>query len=137
MLREFRQFLFRGNLIDLAVAIVIGTAFGLLVTAFVADIITPIVAAIFGQPDFSGMTFTINDSVFEYGDFLNALITFMLDRRRGVLLRGQADECDHRAARPSPPTDEIAMRECPECLSSIPGAAHRCSACTSGGQPVS
>ena len=77
MVREFRQFLFRGNLIDLAVAIVIGTAFGLLVAAFVADIITPIVAAIFGSPDFSGLTFTINDSVFRYGDFLNALITFV------------------------------------------------------------
>ena len=77
MLAEFKAFLMRGNVVDLAVAVVIGAAFGLVVQAFVADIITPIVAAIFGKPDFSSLTFTINGSVFRYGDFLNALIAFV------------------------------------------------------------
>ena len=77
MLAEFKAFLMRGNVVDLAVAVVIGAAFGLVIQAFVADIITPIIAAIFGKPDFSSLTFTINGSVFRYGDFLNALIAFV------------------------------------------------------------
>src|SRR5436309_6808404 len=77
MLREFRQFITRGNVVDLAVAVVIGTAFAAVVAAFVADIITPLIAAIFGKPDFSNLTFTINKSKFLYGDFINALITFL------------------------------------------------------------
>jgi len=77
MLAEFKAFLLRGNVVDLAVAVVIGAAFGLVVQAFVADIITPIIAAIFGKPAFSSLTFTINGSVFRYGDFLNALIAFV------------------------------------------------------------
>jgi large conductance mechanosensitive channel len=77
MLAEFKAFLMRGNVVDLAVAVVIGAAFGLVVQAFVADIITPIIAAIFGKPDFSNLTFTINGSVFRYGDFLNAVIAFL------------------------------------------------------------
>jgi large conductance mechanosensitive channel len=76
-LKEFRTFLMRGNIVDLAVAVVIGAAFGALVTALVEDLITPVVAAIFGKPDFSDLTFTINDSVFKYGSFLNALIAFL------------------------------------------------------------
>jgi large conductance mechanosensitive channel len=78
MLRQFRDFLLRGNVVDLAVAVVMGAAFGAVVTAFVADIITPIIAAIVGKPDFSGLTFTINGSVFRYGAFLNAVISFVL-----------------------------------------------------------
>lgn len=77
MLREFRAFLMRGNIIELAIAVVIGAAFGALVTSLVANLLTPIVAAILGKPDFSGLTFTINDSVFRYGSFLNALIAFV------------------------------------------------------------
>jgi len=77
MLAEFKAFLMRGNVVDLAVAVVIGAAFGLVIQAFVADIITPIIAAIFGKPDFSNLTFTINGSVFRYGDFLNAVIAFV------------------------------------------------------------
>jgi large conductance mechanosensitive channel len=77
MLAEFKAFLVRGNVVDLAVAVVIGAAFGLVIQAFVADIITPIIAAIFGKPDFSNLTFTINGSVFRYGDFLNAVIAFV------------------------------------------------------------
>ena len=77
LLQDFKVFLLRGNLVELAVAFVLGLAFAALVTAFVADLITPIVAAIFGQPDFSSLDFTINGSRFAYGDFLNALITFV------------------------------------------------------------
>lgn len=77
MLKEFRAFLMRGNIVELAVAVVIGAAFGALVTSLVANLITPIIAAIIGKPDFSDLTFTINDSVFRYGAFLNALISFV------------------------------------------------------------
>jgi large conductance mechanosensitive channel len=77
MLKEFRAFMLRGNIVELAVAIVIGAAFGALVTSLVANLLTPIVAAIIGKPDFSGLTFSINGSVFRYGSFLNALIAFV------------------------------------------------------------
>ena len=77
MLKEFRAFMLRGNIIELAVAVVIGAAFGALVTSLVANLLTPIVAAIIGKPDFSNLTFTINGSVFHYGSFLNALIAFV------------------------------------------------------------
>jgi len=77
MLKEFRDFLMRGNLVELAVAFVLGLAFAALVTSFVDDLILPIVAMIFGQPDFSDLDFTINDAVFRYGAFLTALITFL------------------------------------------------------------
>ncbi len=77
MLKEFREFLMRGNVVDLAVAVVIGAAFGAVVTSLVSDMITPLVAAIFGEPDFSGLTFTINGSEFRYGSFLNAVLSFL------------------------------------------------------------
>jgi large conductance mechanosensitive channel len=77
MLREFKDFLLRGNVVDLAIAVVIGAAFGALVASFVANLLTPLIAAIFGEPDFSELTFTINDSTFRYGAFINALITFL------------------------------------------------------------
>lgn len=77
MLKEFRTFLMRGNVVDLAVAVVIGAAFGLVVTSMVEDLLTPIIAAIIGKPDFSNLTFTINGSVFRYGNFINALIAFV------------------------------------------------------------
>jgi large conductance mechanosensitive channel len=77
MLREFKDFLLRGNVVDLAIAVVIGAAFGALVASFVANLLTPLIAAIFGEPDFSQLTFTINDSTFRYGAFINALITFL------------------------------------------------------------
>jgi large conductance mechanosensitive channel len=77
MIKEFRDFLLRGNLVELAVAFVMGLAFAALVTSFVDDLVMPIVAMIFGEPDFSGLTFTINDAVFRYGAFITALITFV------------------------------------------------------------
>jgi large conductance mechanosensitive channel len=77
MIKEFRDFLLRGNLVELAVAFVIGLAFAALITSFVNDVITPIVAMVIGKPDFSDLTFTINDAVFRYGAFLTAAITFV------------------------------------------------------------
>ena len=78
MIKEFREFVLRGNVVDLAVAVVIGAAFGAIVTAFVADFVTPLIAAIGGQPDFSGLTFKVNGSVFRYGHFFNAVISFLI-----------------------------------------------------------
>ena len=77
MLKEFRSFLMRGNIVELAIAVVIGAAFGALVTSLVTNLITPVIAAVIGKPDFSDLTFTINDAVFRYGSFLNALISFV------------------------------------------------------------
>jgi large conductance mechanosensitive channel len=129
MAKEFRAFLLRGNLVELAVAFVIGLAFGALVTAFVTDLITPLIAAIFGKHDFSKLSFTINGSRFLYGDFINALITFVtiavavfffVVRPYNALMARRATE---------PPGDE-GVRPCPECLSEIPSAARRCAFCT-------
>ena len=78
MIKEFREFILRGNVVDLAVAVVIGAAFGAVVAAFVADIVTPLIAAIGGQPDFAGLKFTINESTFLYGHFINAVISFLI-----------------------------------------------------------
>lgn len=78
MVKEFREFLLRGNVVDLAVAVVLGAAFGAVVTSFVEDLLTPLIAALGGQPDFSGLTFTLNESRFRYGEFINAIISFVI-----------------------------------------------------------
>ena len=116
MLKEFRQFILRGNLVDLAVAVVIGAAFTAVVNALVKDLVTPLIAAVGGKHDFSTLAFTINGSRFTYGDFINALITLRGHRRRGVLPR---DPAGQRAARPAAPGTggRHATRACPECLS--------------------
>src|SRR3984957_1971781 len=127
----FKQFLMRGNVLDRAVAGVIGGAFGAVVTALVKDLITPLIAAIVGKPDFSKLGFTINGSRFPVGDFINALVTFLLISTAVYFLvvlpvntlvarmrRGEAS--------PDPTT-----KKCPECLSEIPIAARRCAFCTS------
>jgi large conductance mechanosensitive channel len=128
ILEDFRQFLFRGNIVDLAVAVVIGVAFTALVNALVADLITPIIAAIFGQPDFGSLDFTINQSRFAYGDFLNAVFTFVSIAAAVFffVVKPMAALTARRAAQPDTPP----ARECPECLSVIPAAARRCSHCT-------
>jgi large conductance mechanosensitive channel len=125
---EFKDFITRGNLIDLAVAVVIGAAFAALVTALVADLVTPIIAAIFGKPDFSDLTFTINGSVFKYGSFLNALITFI--SVAAAIFFFVVKPYNVLMERISRGEDET-HRECPECLSEIPIAAKRCAHCTS------
>jgi large conductance mechanosensitive channel len=127
VIKEFRQFLLRGNVVDLAVAVVIGAAFGAVVTAFVADLITPLIAAIFGKPSFSDLTFTINGSRFLYGDFLNAVLAFVLVAAAiFVAVVKPMNALAARRARAEDPT----TRDCPECLSEIPLAARRCAYCT-------
>jgi large conductance mechanosensitive channel len=133
MLKEFREFVLRGNLVDLAVAVVIGTAFGAVVTALVKDLITPLIAAVGGQPDFSELTFTINGSRFLYGDFINALIAFLIVA--AVVFFLVIKPVNSLQARFQPDTAvNVKTRQCPECLSDIPIAASRCAFCTA---PVS
>ena len=127
-MKDFKEFLLRGNLVDVAVGIVIGVAFAALVTAFVADLITPLIAAIFGKHDFSSLYFTINGSKFLYGDFINALITFV--SIAAAIFFFVVRPYNHlMARRTTEPADET-VRPCPECLSEIPKAARRCSFCT-------
>jgi large conductance mechanosensitive channel len=131
MLKGFKQFLMRGNVVDLAVAVVMGAAFGAVVSSLVANILTPLIAAIFGKPDFSALTLTLNGAVISYGTFLNALISFFLiaiavyffvvapmNHLMARMNRGEAP--------PDPTT-----KKCPECLSEIPIAAKRCAHCAS------
>ncbi len=129
MHKEFREFILRGNLVDLAVAVVIGTAFGAVVTALVADLITPLIAAIGGKPDFSSLSFTINDSKFRYGDFINALLTFLIVAAVLFFLVIKPVNALLARMRAEPPVAEE-TRDCPECLSQIPDAARRCAYCT-------
>jgi len=132
-MKEFKAFLLRGNLVDLAVAVVIGTAFGAVVASFVADLITPLIAAIFGKPNFDTLHFTINNSTFFYGHFLNAVITFVtiafavfffVVKPVGALQARRAKE------------EAATTRACPECLSEIPLQARRCAYCTSEVAPA-
>ena len=130
-MKGFKQFLLRGNVIELAVAVVMGGAFGAVVTALVKDLITPLIAAIVGKPDFSGIFFTVNGSKFMLGDFINAVVAFLLvgaavyffvvlpvNTIMARMKRGEAP--------PDPTT-----KQCPECLSAIPIAARKCAFCTS------
>jgi len=130
MIGEFRAFILRGNLVDLAVAVVIGAAFTALVNAFVKDLVTPLIAAIGGKRDFSALRFELNGSQFLYGDFINAALTFLIVAAvvfflvvkpvNALLERFQAE-----------PAVEEQTRECPHCISQIPVRAGRCSFCTS------
>lgn len=131
MFKGFFAFLSRGNVIDLAIAVVIGGAFGNVVTALVKDVLTPLIAALIGKPDFSALHFTINSSVFLYGDFLNALVSFLsvgiaiyffvvVPTEKLAALRNRA-----------PANTEPSVKTCPECRSEIPIAATRCRCCTS------
>jgi large conductance mechanosensitive channel len=130
ILKEFRAFILRGNLVDLAVAVVIGTAFTAVVAALVRDIITPLIAAIFGKPSFGGLAFTINGSRFAYGNFLNALLTFLIIA--AVVFFLVVKPVNMLMARRRTEADaESPTRDCPECLSAIPLNARRCAFCTS------
>ena len=125
--KGFREFITRGNLLELAVAVVVGTAFTAVVTAIVKDLITPLIAAIWKQPNFSTLTFTVHGSKFLYGDFINALIAFVIIAlvvyflivlpMAKLIMRLERNK-------------EATERDCPECLSSIPLAATRCKYCT-------
>jgi large conductance mechanosensitive channel len=128
MLKGFGQFLMRGNVVDLAVAVVIGGAFGAIVTALVKDLITPLIAALFGKPDFSAIAFTINNSQFLIGNFINAVVAFVLVA--AAIYFFVVVPMNSITTRFTKPVEAPKLKECPECLSEIPDAAHRCKFCT-------
>jgi large conductance mechanosensitive channel len=130
--KGFRTFIARGNLIDLAVAVVIGTAFTAVVTAIVSDLITPLIAAIAGKPNFSALTFTVHHSTFLYGSFINALLSFLIVAAVVYyLIVAPMAKVTARFQR----NVEVTTHDCPECLSTIPIAASRCMYCTSAVAP--
>ena len=130
-MKGFKQFMLRGNVLDLAVAVVMGAAFGAVVTALVKDLITPIIAAIVGRPDFSGILFTVNGSKFLIGEFINAVVSFLLIGAAVyffVVLPVNKIMARIRTGEPAP---DPTTKKCPECLSDVPIGARRCAFCTS------
>jgi large conductance mechanosensitive channel len=131
MLQGFKKFVMRGNVVDLAVAVVMGGAFGSVVTALVKDLITPIIAAVVGKPDFSGIAFTIHGSRFAIGDFLNAAVGFLLIAAAiYFFVVAPMNALTARLKRGEVPPDPT-TKKCPECLSEVPIAARKCAFCTS------
>lgn len=131
MLKGFKEFVLRGNVLDLAVAVVIGAAFGAVVTALVKDLITPLIGAIVGKPDFSGLVVRVNGAEFLVGDFLNAVIAFLLIAAAVYFfIVAPVNALVERQRRGAPPVDPT-TKKCPECLSEVPIAARRCAFCAS------
>jgi large conductance mechanosensitive channel len=128
MLKDFKQFLLRGNVVDLAVGVVIGAAFGAIVSALVADLLTPLIAAIAKVPDFSGLTFTVNGSKFMIGHFINALISFLLVASAVFFFVVKPMNYLVAKSRMEAPADPT-TKKCPECMSEIPLDAKRCKFC--------
>lgn len=129
MIKEFKQFLLRGNVVDLAVGVVIGAAFGTIITALVTDLLTPLISAIFKTPDFNGLLFVINGNNFMYGHFLNALISFILVAATVFFFVVKPINLLISRSRKQNPFDPT-TKKCPECLSEVPIEAKRCSHCT-------
>jgi large conductance mechanosensitive channel len=127
-MKGFRDFILRGNLVDLAVAVVVGAAFGAVVAALVKDLVTPLIGAIGGKPDFADLSFTINKSRFLYGDFINNLLTFLIVAAvvYFLVIKPVAVLMERLMAK----TQVSETRACPECLSDIAEAARRCAFCT-------
>jgi len=134
VVRDFKTFLLRGNVVDLAVAVVVGAAFGAVVTALVRDLLTPIIALIFGKPNFSALSFSINSSHFLYGDFINYLIAFISVAAAVFFFVVQPINALMRR-RKTEPDVESETRPCTECFSDIPRQAKRCAFCTSPQEP--
>jgi len=130
MMKGFKEFLLRGNVVDLAVAVIIGGAFGAVVTALVKDLLTPLIAALVGKPDFSAIQFTVNESKFLIGDFINVVVAFVFVAAAiyffVVTPMNMITERRKRGEAPPDPT----TKQCPECLSDVPVAARRCAHCT-------
>jgi large conductance mechanosensitive channel len=131
MISGFRQFVLRGNVLDLAVAVVVGAAFGAVITALVKDLLTPLIGALIGKPDFSAIALTVNGSRFLVGDFINALLAFvMIAAAVYFLVVVPLNAFIARLRRGEAPPDPT-TKKCPECLSEVPIAARRCAFCTS------
>jgi large conductance mechanosensitive channel len=126
-LNGFKEFIARGNVVDLAVAVVLGAAFNIVVQSLVKDLLTPLIAAVFGEPDFSALSFTINGSTFGYGNFLNALISFLTV---AVAIYFFVILPLHKLKERDSAGEEPTVRDCPQCLSEIPVKAVRCRYCT-------
>ena len=133
MLKDFKQFLLRGNVVDLAVGVVIGAAFGTLVTALVSDLLTPLIAAVARVPDFGGLVFTLHGAHFAYGHFLNTVISFLLVAVAVFFFVVKPMNLLIARSRRDAPPEEPTTKQCAECLSEIPFAARRCRHCA---QPV-
>ena len=133
MLSGFKQFILRGNVVDLAVGVVIGVAFGSVVTALTKDLLTPLIAALVGKPDFSAISFTIGSTVFPVGDFINAVVSFLLIAATVYFFVVTPINALVARMRKAPAPADSTTKKCPECLSEIPIDARRCSFCT---QPV-
>jgi large conductance mechanosensitive channel len=133
MLSGFKQFILRGNVVDLAVGVVIGAAFGSVVTALTKDLLTPLIAAVVGKPDFSAIKFTINGSIFPVGDFINAVISFLLIAAAVYFFVVTPINALIARVRKAPAPADPTTKKCPECLSEIPLDAKRCAFCA---QPV-
>jgi large conductance mechanosensitive channel len=131
MFKGLTEFIMRGNVVELAVAVVMGVAFGAVVNALVKDFVTPLIAALVGKPDFSSLVFTINGSDFRYGDFLNALIAFLLVAIAVYyFVVAPLNAMSARLRHPTSADAVPAIKACPECLSEIPTEARRCKFCT-------
>ena len=129
-MKGFKAFLLRGNVVDLAVAVVIGIAFGVVVTAFVKDLVTPLIAAVGGKPDFSALYFTVSNAKFMYGDFIDALLAFLIIAAVIYFFVVVPINALVARSRKEPPADPT-TKKCPECLSEIPIGARRCAFCAS------
>jgi large conductance mechanosensitive channel len=133
MLSGFKQFILRGNAVDLAVGVVIGAAFGSVVTALTKDLLTPLIAAVVGKPDFSAISFTIGNTVFPIGDFINAAVSFLLIAAAVYFFVVTPINALISRMRKAPAPADPTTKKCPECLSEIPIDARRCAHCA---QPV-
>lgn len=133
MLNGFKQFILRGNVVDMAVGVVIGAAFASVVGAFTKDLLTPLIGAIVGKHDFSAITFTVNNSVFALGDFINAAISFLLVAAAVYFFVVTPINALVSRMRKAPAPADPTTKRCPECLSEIPIDARRCAHC---GEPV-
>jgi len=133
-MKGFRDFILRGNVIDLAVAVVIGAAFGTIVSALVKDLLTPLIAAAGGQPDFSSLYFTVNNSKFMIGDFINSLLSFVINAAVVYFFVVLPMNGLMKRFKPAPPPEPT--RDCPYCISKISKAASRCPFCTSEVKPL-
>jgi large conductance mechanosensitive channel len=129
-MRGFKAFLLRGNVVDLAIAVVIGVAFGAVVTAFVKDLVTPLIAALGGKPDFASFYFTVNNAKFLYGDFIDAVLAFIVIAAVIYFFVVVPVNALIERSRKEPPADPT-TKKCTECLSEIPIAARRCAFCAS------